>query len=739
MIEEQAMSADARSACDYDAFLKPRGVVVIGVSNDASKLGYGLARNLVESGYQGAIHFVNTRSTNLLQPDLFGLPVYQTIEAIPDPVDLAVILIPAPFVPGALEACGRRGIRGAIIASGGFREVGEMGAALEAECLAIAKRHGMRLVGPNCIGILDTHLPLNVTFLAPPGPCKGDVAFISQSGAICAAVIDWAGSQGLGFSLLVSLGNEADLSETDFLSPVADDPYTRVITLYLESIRDGRRFIEAAQRVGRSTPIVALKVGRFMAGQRAAASHTGALAGADHAYSAAFSRAGILRAETTEEMFDWARALAWCPPLPGRRIAVLTNAGGPGVTAADALEVNGLLLADLQQKTANALHEMLPAAASTVNPVDMLSSADERTYANCLELLLADEAVDGVMVIAPPPPMTTAVAIAKAIIPVVQGTSKPVVIALMGDVQISAAAELLRQANIPEYRFPERAASALGALAKRVRFLEKMDQPTSVTSDFPSDRAKQAAELLREVVAQHENHSEAKCSAIWLPQETLQSLLSLYGIPTPALRLVHSATEAALAAKEMGAGKPDGMSVALKVVSPDLSHKSDVGGVRLGVSTPAGAAEAYAHILDAVGAARPDAQIQGVQVQQMVEQGQEVILGAVQDLTFGPLIMFGSGGIEVEGLRDIAFALAPLTKADIEGLISETWAGRKLAGFRSLPPADQPAVADCLRRLSQLATDLPELTEIEINPLRVLKNGDGCVALDARARVDIRK
>ena len=726
----------------FDQFLKPGGVLVLGASTDPTKLGYGMARNLVESGYAGAIHLVNTRSSGAARQTLFGLPIYTSIAEVPDPVDLAVILIPAPFVANALEACGQRGVRAAIIASGGFREIGANGAALEAQCLDIARKYKMRLIGPNCIGILDTHLPLNVTFLAPPGPCSGDVAFISQSGAICAAVIDWAASQGLGFSQLVSLGNEADLNETDFLFPVSQNPFTRVVTLYLESIHDGRRFVETARQVGKHTPLVALKVGRFAAGQRAAASHTGALAGADNAYSAAFRRAGVLRAETSEEMFDWARALAWCPPLSGQRIAVLTNAGGPGVTAADALEVNGLELANLQPETAAALQGILPDAASTGNPVDMLSSADEHTYAACLELLLADTGVDGVMVIAPPPPMTTAEAIALAIIPLAQEAQKPVLVALMGDLQINAAAELFRQALVPEYRFPERAASAMGALARRALFLKELSEDlyapleVDVSGESSSPVIDRAVTLLRAAAAAVERN-EGDNSAIWLPQETILALLRLYGIPTPASELVHSVAQAALAAENMGVGGPGRMRVALKVASPDLPHKSDVGGVRLAVSTPQAAAEAYAQILDAVHTARPDARILGVHVQQMAEEGQELILGAVQDATFGPLVMFGSGGVEVEGLKDIAFALAPITRPDIQRLMTDTWAGQKLAGFRNLAPADRSAVEDCLMRLSRLATDLPELVEIEINPLRALVDGHGCLALDARARLKI--
>ncbi len=344
-------------------FFAPRGVAVIGASQDPTKLGYGLARNLVQCNYQGAVHFVNPHGGSL-----FGRPVYPSILDAPDPLDLAILLIPADFVPATLQACAQRGLKAAIIGSGGFRETGASGAQLEQECLRIAQASGMRLIGPNCIGLLDTHLPLDATFLPPPGPLPGDVAFISHSGAICAAVIDWARGHSFGLSRLVSLGNQADVNETDILTPVAADPFTRVLTLYLEGVRDGRRFTAEAGRITRQKPIIALKVGRFASGQRAVASHTGALAGQENAYNAAFRRAGVIRAETSEEMFDWARALAWCPPPQGRGIAVLTNAGGPGVTAADALEAGGMYLAELGPETLAALQRNLAASRQPAQP-----------------------------------------------------------------------------------------------------------------------------------------------------------------------------------------------------------------------------------------------------------------------------------------------------------------------------------------------------------------------------------
>ena len=468
------------SSTSLTPYFAPRGIAVVGASSDPYKLGYGLARNLVQCNYQGVIHFVNPKGGSL-----FGRPVYPSVIDLPDPVDLAIILIPAEGVAKVLKECADRGIHAVIVASGGFRETGVYGAKLEHELLEIARQSGIRMIGPNCIGLLDTHLPLDATFLPPPGPPPGDVAFISHSGAICAAVIDWARGQGFGLSRLVSLGNQADVTETDVLAPVAEDHFTRVLTLYLEGVSDGRKFVQEARKITRRKPIVALKVGRYPAGQRAAASHTGALAGQENAFNAAFRRAGVIRADTSEELFDWARALAWCPLPKGRAIAVLTSAGGPGVTAADALEMNGMSLAVLSTGTQAKLAQLLPPAASLTNPVDMLASASPEQFAACLQVLLADPGVNGVMVVTPPPPMHTAGAVAKTMIPVIQNSDKPVTIALMGERLIQEAVEHFRAARVPEYRFPERAASALAVLAQQAEYLKNAQeyQPVNISVD----------------------------------------------------------------------------------------------------------------------------------------------------------------------------------------------------------------------------------------------------------------
>jgi acetyl coenzyme A synthetase (ADP forming)-like protein len=692
-------------------FFSPRGIALIGATSDPTKLGYGLARNLVQCNYQGVIHFVNPKGGSLL-----GRPMHPSVKDLPDPVDMAIILIPAPAVAGVLKECASRGIHAVIIASGGFRETGEPGARLENELLAIARHHGIRMIGPNCIGMLDTHLPLDATFLPPPGPPPGDVAFISHSGAICAAVIDWARGQGFGLSRLVSLGNQADVNETDVLAPVAEDHFTRVLTLYLEGVSDGRRFVIEARKITRHKPIVALKVARYPSGQRAAASHTGALAGQENAFNAAFRRAGVIRADTTEELFDWARALAWCPLPKGRAIAILTSAGGPGVTAADALEMNGMSLARLSSDTQRELSQLLPPAASLINPVDMLASASPEQFAGCLQILLKDPDVDGVLVVTPPPPMHTAGAVAKAVIPIIHNAEKPVTIALMGERLIQEAVEHFRAARVPEYRFAERAASALAVLAHRAEYLTQERDAQFFQTAVDSDAVRQVLKL-------RDSHPG------YLSPSEISVILQAYHLPDIPMRLATSSDEAVKWAQELG------YPVVLKIASPDITHKSDIGGVMLNLVDSQAVKIGFDEILSNTQSASPDATIQGVYVQRMLPAGQEVILGAIQDAQFGPLVMFGSGGVEVEGLKDVTFALAPLTLQDAEWMLENTWAGRRLNGFRNLPPADRQSVIDAIMRLGQLSADFSQLAEIEINPLRVFPDSQGTAALDVRVRL----
>ncbi len=693
----------------------PRGIVVVGASADPAKLGHGVARNLTASGFANPIHFVNPKGGRLM-----GRPVHPDIASVPDPVDLAVLVLPARGVSAALRACADRGIRAAIIASSGFREVGPKGAALEAECVRVAREHGIRFMGPNCVGVLDTRLPIDTTFLPPPPPQPGEVAFISQSGAMCSAVIDWANGLGIGLSRLVSVGNEADLTTTDLLGPLAEDPHTRVITLYLEGIAEARRFVAVAREIGHTKPIIALKAGRTAGGRRAVVSHTGVLAGEDRAVDAAFRRSRVIRAMTSEELLDWARALAWCPLPEGRAMVVLTNAGGPGVVAADALEANGLALAGLTDATRDALRDLLPSAASVGNPVDMLASASPEQYAAALRILLADRNAHGVLVVLPPPPAYAAEAVAEALVPVVRAAEKPVVIALAGEQLLRRAGEVFTAARIPAYRFPERAASALAVLVRRAEMLARPDEEPPRLDDVQPDVVRL---LLRRAL---EPGAGAAAASGLVDPAGAACVLAGYGIRVAPLELARSAEQAAALADAMG------YPVALKVASPHIPHKSDVGGVRLGLTGAAHVADGFEHVVRGARAACADARVLGAYVQPMVPGGQELIVGAVRDPQFGPLVMVGAGGVEVERMRDVAFALAPLGCKEAEELLDRTWAGRRLRGFRNVPPADRAAAIDVMLRLAQLAADFAEIAEVEINPLRVLPEGQGAVAVDVR-------
>jgi acetate---CoA ligase (ADP-forming) len=694
-------------------FFSPHGIVVIGASTAPEKLGYGVARNLIQCGYQGAVHFVSQKPG-----ELFGRRLYTELSQVPGPLDLAILIVPPQATPLTIEDCGRRGLKAAIIISSGFREVGPDGAALEQECLAKARSHGIRLLGPNCIGTIDTHLPLDTSFLPPPMPVRGPIGFISHSGAFCAAIVDWARGQGLGFSRIVSLGNHADVEEADVLAILGEDEHTHVIVLYMEGVSDGRRLVEIAREVTRRKPVIALKVGRFESGQRAAASHTGALAASDTAFEAAFEKAGILRADSAEQMFDWARALESYPSgLAARRsetrgIAILTNAGGPGVIAADALEKNGLSLARLHEPAIKALLAVLPPAANVFNPVDMLASASPDTYAASLKILVADDNVEGVLVILPPPPMHKAKAVAERLIETIAAVpgglrdGKPVVVALLGSTLIEEARSTFERAGIPTYPFPDRAASALGALVRR-------------------------AELLTTETQGHESIKDSQ----WLPVSVVaaspQELLAAYGIETAPLKLARSLEEAESIADEIG------YPVVMKIASADILHKSDVGGVELNIKDDSSLHNAYTRLMERVRAVKPKARIEGVHLQRQIPMGQEVIVGAVRDPQFGPLMMFGSGGVEVEGLKDVAFALAALNRSQALQMIRRTWAGRKLAGFRHIPPADEECVVDILVKLSHLILENEAMEEIEINPLRVLERG--AVAVDVRIKMSVEE
>ena len=694
-------------ADSLDRFFNPKGIAVLGASSDTSKLGYAVARNLIQGGYPGSVHFVNPKGGTL-----FNRTFYLSTLDVPEPVDLAVVIVPASSVLQALTDIGVRGIQSAIITSGGFRETGESGATLERDLLSICRRYGIRLIGPNCIGLVDTHYPLDTTFLPPPPTRQGNIAFLSQSGAFCAAVIDWSRRQGFGFSRLASLGNQADVTETDLLPAFAEDTHTRSIALYLESIPDGIRFLDVTRRITPKLPIVAMKVGRTSSGKIAAASHTGALAGMETAIHAAFEKAGIIRAQTSEEMFDWARAFACLPLPPGRNVAILTNAGGPGVIAADSLSDHHLFLSSLESKTLDALTRNLPAAASVQNPVDMLASASPEDYEANLNLLLEDGNVHSVLVIIPPSPIGPTVNIAKKVIPIIKNSPKPIFPVLMGSELVQESFDEFSRNDIPCFPFPERAVSALGKLADRVDFLSRREEEESI--HLVTDETTITG-MLDTIRGGDDN------------PELAFRLMDSIGIPVASIRLAVSRKEAGEVAAEIG------FPLVAKIHSPDIPHKSDVGGVILNCSSVAEARKAFDELMVRAKKKQPSARLKGVTFQRQISEGQEVILGFVKDPQFGPVIMFGAGGIDVEGLKDVAFALAPLHFHEADRLMQTTWAGRKLAGFRNLAPADRAAVADALVRLSWLAYRYPQIVECEVNPLKVL--AQGVFAVDVRLKL----
>lgn len=684
----------------FEPFFKPRGVAVIGASRDPQKLGYGVVRNLMEYRYGGAIYPVNPVANEIL-----GHICYPSVADVPDPVDLAIVVVPARIVADVVDQCGERGIKHAIVVSGGFSETGPEGKAREEVLGQVARKHNVRIVGPNCIGTIDTHTPVNTTFVVGM-PQVGDIGFVSQSGAMCAAVIDWALGAGVGLSRLVSLGNQVDVNETEMLVAITDDPQTRVITAYIEGVDDGRAFMQAAEEAARRKPVVVLKAGMGAGGAKAVASHTGALAGSAEAYDAAFQHSGVLRANGIEELFDWARALAWQPLPQGKRVAVLTNAGGPAVLAVDTIEAVGLEVAPLTDETRAYLRPRLPTAASVVNPIDVLAGSGPGTYAVALDALLSDLTVDSVLVIAVPNDWFLPASLAEVVCEVAAVHDKPVLVSIMGLASVDEALSILHRRRLPNFAFPERAPSALAAMYARRQWLDTPPEAYVALKDVGRERARAA-----------------------LGRGDLAAALAAYGIRLPPTAAAASAEEAARLADDIG------YPVALKLVSPDITHKSDVGGVELNLADGDGVRAAFEHIVAAARAAHPDAAIEGVLVQKMLNGGQEVIVGVRRDPQFGPLALVGRGGVDVELLRDVAMGVAPLTRSRAERMLDSTRTGVRLKGWRGTPPADRAAVLEAMLRLSQLAVEFPAISELEINPLYVLPEGQGAYAVDVRGVV----
>lgn len=687
-------------------FFSPSGVAVIGASSNPQKLSHGILYNLVNSTYTGGVYPVNPGAEELL-----GRKCYPDISSVPDPVELAVIVLPAPALPDTLEACGKRGLKAAIIISGGFKEVGAEGEKLEQRCLSIARSYGMRLIGPNCVGLMSLHSGLNTTFIHGM-PDAGGIGFLSQSGAVCGGVIDFVLGKKVGFSHFLSLGNEADVTETDIIEYLGEDPHTRVIAAYVEQIRDGRRFLDVARKVSRRKPIVLIKAGRTGAGARAVSSHTGSLAGSYSAYQAAFKQAGVVEVQNWDELFDTSIAFDFLPIPRGKRAVILTNAGGPAALTSDALSLNGLVLEDLEESTRASLRAVLNPSAQVGNPVDMLGGASPEEYGLVVSALLKDKNVDIVLPILVPHELTRPGLIAQAIVDAARGSDKPVLTCIMGDASIDEARVILQGNRLPMYVYPESAAKVLGAM---LRYADWRAVEDPAAAELRGINKAAAADILNRAAGQDS-----------LGEAETRPLLEAYGIPVVPGGFAATATEAEKLAEQ--AGYP----VVMKIVSPEILHKSDVGGIRLNLADGKAVRAEFERLMSDMRVAKPRGRLEGVMIEKMAPRGQEVIIGMKRDPGFGPLLMFGLGGVTVELFKDVSFRVAPVNRVEALQMITETRAGRLLTGFRGMPLADLDAVVDVLMRLGQLALDFPQVAEVEVNPLLVYPEGQGGLALDGR-------
>ncbi len=680
-----------------EPFFSPGRIAVIGASSDPNKMGNNVVRNLIGFGFHGEIYPVNRHAL-----EIAGLRCYSSVEELPEKPDLAIVIIPAPGVPGVLRDCGEAGIGHVIIQSGGFSETGDKGRAREEELQKIAREYGIRVMGPNCIGVIDTHTPLNTTFVVGV-PDRGDIGFVSQSGAVVVSVMDWSQSKGIGFSRIATMGNQMDVSAMETMQAVADNPNTRVLTTYIEGISDGRKFLDVAREISLKKPFLALKGGQSEKGADAVTSHTGALSGSMEAWEAAFRKSGVLQVNNMQEMFDQARALAWQPLPAGKRVAILTNAGGFGILAVDALLQHGLEMAPLTDQTKAWLRERIPPAGSVNNPVDIVAGTGPATYALVLDALLADETVDAVIVIQAPQDWFRQSSVAEVIGEGATLYKKPVITCLMGKRDAEDTLALLHKRRIPNVAFPERAASILAVMDKRRLWLDAMKKAGKLTTRPPEIP---------------DNAEQLIADGDWT------GLAAAYGIPLPEQATASNPDEAVRAAKTFG------YPVVMKLISDKITHKTDIGGIRVGLQDEKQVRRAWDAIADA--ARKAGADMQGILVQEMLRDGQEVIIGIRQDDQFGGLVVFGTGGTDVELYRDVFTAVAPLNTIEAGRLIDATVAGRKLAGWRNMPPRDRNAVTDILVRLSHIAVNHPEISEMEVNPLYVLEDSHGAFAIDIR-------
>lgn len=693
----------------------PESIVVVGATNRPGSVGLAVMQNLIRGGFTGGIYPVNQR-TRYVQ----SIRAYPSVLEVPDPVDLAVIIVPAPMVESVLEQAAERGIRGVVVISAGFKEIGGEGVERERRLKQRAEELGVTLIGPNCLGLINTNpsVSMNASF-SRIMPRRGKIAFISQSGALCTAIMDYAAGHNIGFSKFVSFGNKAVVDEVDLLEYLKEDPETEVIVMYLEEISDGRRFLETAREINwqHQKPMLAMKSGRSQRGALAASSHTGALAGSDSAYDAIFAQSGIQRMENLNDLFDAAIAFARQPLPKGNRIAIITNAGGPGIMATDAAERYHLELAELSRDTRERLMEVLPPTASVANPVDIIGDATHERYEAAIRTVLRDKSVSGAIVILSPQAMTDIVRTAEIVPRATRGIRKPVLCVFMGIVDVSEGVRYLENNGFPNYFLAEQAVHAMAAM---VYFASRLN--------IKGKRVKHFAVKHEEARRYVDTLLEAGSPA-YLPQTAANKLLEFYGFPVLKGALVRSEEELDQALNDFV------FPVAMKIDSADILHKFDAGGVFLKIKSKEQAKDTYHKILENARRYNPTAVINGVRVEDMAKKGLEVILGGNRDPKFGPMVMVGLGGTFVEVVKDVTFRLAPMWERSARRMLESLKMYRLLQGVRGMPPSDVGAIAECILRLSQLMSDLPELCELDINPLIVYPEGLGCVVADSRAHL----
>lgn len=689
-----------------DTLFHPKSVAVVGASRTVGKVGHDILANLIRDGFQGTIVPINPSADELL-----GLRCFPSLGEYGEEVDLVVVAVPQPQVKEVVKECVKVKAKAVIVTSAGFRELGPEGFSLEEELIEFCMRNDIRLLGPNCLGVINTENQLNASF-AGAMPKPGGISVFSQSGALCTAMLDLAAGRHLGLAKLISIGNKADISEVDVLSYLAKDEQTTVIVGYLEDISTGNNFVKAAEDASSQKPVVIFKAGTTAAGLRAAATHTGVLAGADTAYGAAFKRSGVVRADNFEALFDYATAL-YMQPLPkGNNILIITNAGGPGTMAADAVERAGMRVAELDRNTATALREKLPRVASVGNPIDVLGDAAPERYVAAIEAAQSDPAVDAILVILTPQAMTRPAETAQAIANTIDGT-KPVVASFMGGAGVIPGRKELTATGLPDYESPERAVAALKGMREYAAW--KQRPPRRVTR-FRVNRRRVERILSR----------RQRIGLLQLGEVKGKDVLGAYGFRIPSGSLASSSEEAREVAERIG------YPVAMKIVSPDIVHKSDLGGVHLNVANGEAAEDIYDLMTIKIGKKVPDAKIEGVYVEKMARKGLEVIIGMTRDPQFGPMLMFGLGGIFVEVMKDVTFHLAPITEQEAIQMLMSTKSYAMLEGRRGNKGVDIAAIASGLQRISQLTTDFPQILELDINPFIVGDFGSEPVVADVR-------